>query len=312
MRWKIRYLFVVAVVLFSFLLSACSEIPQGERPTDTAAALNQVQSGTQGVQIQFLQNYPPPTLYDIDQFVALLEVSNKGNDDLLPHECFIQLNGFDPNIIRGIDYIQSCGDVPGKSVYNLDGGFNQIEYVSSNLDLPLGTYEYNPTINAVLCYDYQTKTSPSVCVDPVFYQISSEQKACIPQDVGMGGGQGAPVSVSYVGVDMVGDTAIFEISIRNSAGGRVLSPYSDISGCGAVALDYDDLDKVSYLVEMTGGSLIECNPSSGMVRLNNEAGKIVCKFKINSASAFETPLQITLDYHYLDSIQKQVKIIETP
>ena len=111
---------------------------------------------------------------------------------------------------------------------------------------------------------------------------------------------------------MIGDTAVFEISVHNGGGGRVLSPYADISNCGESNLDYDDLDRVSYSVEMTGGSLVSCTPSDGILRLSNDVGKIVCTFNIIGTTAYETPLIITLDYKYMDSTQKSVQVIATP
>lgn len=304
---------ITAVLMLSVLFSACQgDVSQGERPTDTATALAQVQSGTQGVRAKFVQNYPPNTLYDINDFVALIEVTNKGATTVNPGQCFLQVTGFDPGIITGINYIQGCGIVDGKSVYNLDGGFNQLEYQSTDLNLPFGTLDYKPNLNLVWCYNYETHASPLVCLDPVFYQISNEQKACEPRDVLMGGGQGGPVSIGYVGVDMVGDQAVFEISVRNSGTGQVLSRNSDITNCGNANIDYDDVDKVQYRVEMTSGGLMDCSPGDGVVRLVNGQGKIICKSRINSATAFETPLQISLFYNYMDSMQRQVQIIQTP
>jgi hypothetical protein len=198
----------------------------------------------------------------------------------------------------------------GKNVYNLEGGFEQVEFRSSSISLPRGVFEYNPTLNFVNCYAYHTTANPEVCVDPLFYQVTSEQKACRPIDVTMGGGQGAPVGISYVNVNMVGDKAIFEINIRNQGGGRVLSPYADIQNCG-LNLEYDDLDRINYYVEL-GGRPGDCKPRDGYVRLNNNNGKIVCTFGLHGGSAYKAPLLIDLDYNYMKSIKKQVKIISTP
>ena len=167
-------------------------------------------------------------------------------------------------------------------------------------------------MNFLTCYNYHTTANPSVCVDPLFYQVTSEQKTCLPRDVSMGGGQGAPVGVSQVGVDMIGSRAVFEINIRNFGTGRVLSPDTDIRSCGQASIEYTDLDKVRYSVQMTGGSLIDCKPRDGLVRLTNNGGKIVCSFDIPGTFAFETPLQIGLDYGYVQSFQKPIKIIKTP
>jgi len=308
---------IILVVSLIFLASCKPQPAAGEKPLDTAAALRLVQTGIRGIEIDTLQNLPPSTIYDQTELIAMVELKNKGNHDLQPQDCFIQITGFDPNIITGgLNVPRSCaeniGTLEGKNVYNTEGGFNQIEFRSSNIMLPAGVFEYNPTLNFLACYNYHTTSNPSVCVDPLFYQVASEQKTCLPHDVGMAGGQGAPVGISYVGVDMVGDRAIFEINVMNYGSGRVLSPYADFRNCGQAVLEYVDLDKVGYTVQMSGGSLMDCKPRDGLVRLTNNQGKIVCSFNIPGASAFETPLMVDLDYGYMQSYTKPIKIIKTP
>ncbi len=318
MKKSVSLIKVPIVILLILFLSACTgQVPAGEQQLDTAAALKLVQTGTQGVEVKTLPNQPPALLYDQNELVAMVEVHNRGNYDLDPTQCFTQITGFDTNIISGsFGMPQSCavnvGMLEGKNVYNVEGSTNLLEFRAPNIILPLGVFEYNPNLNIVTCYDYHTIANPQVCVDPLFYQVTAEQKSCIPQDVGMGGGQGAPVGISYVGVDMVGNKAVFEINVINQGGGRVLAPGSNIQNCGSLGLDYRDFDKVHYEVSLSGGSPISCSPVDHMVRLTNNQGKIVCSFSINSPSAFETPLFIDLDYSYIKSQQQLIKIVRTP
>ncbi|PIZ51555.1 hypothetical protein COY27_03205 [Candidatus Woesearchaeota archaeon CG_4_10_14_0_2_um_filter_33_13] len=314
-----RSVVISVLVLCLFLLVSCGGIvPAGEKPQDTAASIKAVQTGTQGITLDFVSNSPPSLIYDQNELVAIVEIHNKGNHDLTAQECFIQVTGFDTNIIKGgLQTPRSCAEnmaglLEGKNLYNLQGGVNQLEFMSPNVMLPPGVFEYNPTLNFVTCYNYHTISNPQVCVDPLFYQVTSEQKNCLPTDVSMGGGQGAPVGISYVNVDMVGNKAVFEINVVNQGGGRVLSPYADIRTCGQASLRYEDLDKVGYSVQLSGGNLIDCKPRDGMVRLTNNNGKVVCSFSIPGTSAFLTPLMIDLDYGYVQSYQKTVKIIRTP
>lgn len=313
-----RSVIVFCIVLCSlFLISCGGRIQAGDTPSDTLAALNLVRTGTQGVELSVVPNYPPPLLYDQNELIALVELKNKGNYDLEAQDCFIQVTGFDPNIIKGgFGTVRSCAEnvqvFEGKNVYNVQGGFNQLEFSSSNVVLPDNVYEYSPQLNFLTCYNYHTTASPMVCVDPILYQVTPEQKACQSTDVSAGGGQGGPVGVSHVGVDMVGSKAIFEINIHNYGSGRVLSPAADIRNCAQAGIDYRDLDKVEYYVELSGGSLSDCKPNDGIVRLNQGSGKIVCTFDIPSGTAFETPLSVNLDYSYVQNFLKEVKIIKTP
>ena len=317
MKKSVKQALIVTFLLLVLFLVACNRVPAGEKPRDTAAILRQVQTGTQGVEVSVLPNYPPLQVYDQNELLAIVEIKNRGNDNLEAQDCFIQISGFDPNIILGgFNQPRSCaeniGTLEGKNVYNLEGGANQLEFKSSTITLPPGVFDYKPTLNFVTCYNYQTIANPSVCMDPLFYQVTAEQKTCLPRDVVMAGGQGGPVGVSLVGVDMVGRKAIFEINIKNFGKGRVLSPHSDLRSCGQASLEYTDLDKVAFDVQMTGGSLLDCKPRDGLVRLTNGLGKLVCQFDIPGASAFETPLTVRLNYNYIQSFQKQIHIVKTP
>lgn len=310
--------YVFIIVLSLFLLTACQpKAGAGNTPQGVAAALKAVQTGTAGVEVHTLPNYPPSTIYDQNGLTAIVEVKNRGNYDLEPQNCFIQVTGFDPNIILGgLEQPRSCaestGTLEGKNVYNTEGGVNQIEFKSQSIALPPGVFEYNPKLNFVTCYNYHTIASPSVCVDPLLFQITPEQKTCIPRSVGMGGGQGGPIGVSSVGVDMIGSKAIFEINVMNYGSGKVLSSLAVPQNCGDASLSYQDFDKVMYNVQMTGGSLIDCKPRDGIVRLTNNQGKIICSFNIPGTSAYETPLLIDLDYGYIQSFSQPVRIIKTP
>lgn len=317
MKKSVSKLVLVILISLFLLLVSCKPRPgAGDSPRDTAAALQQVKTGTQGVELQLLQDSPPSLLYDQNELIALVEVKNRGSHDLRAQDCFVQVAGFDPNIISGgFSSPRSCaeglGVLEGKNIYNTEGSTNVLEFESS-INLPFGVPDYSPTLNFLTCYNYHTLANPSVCVDPLFYQVSSEQKTCRPKDAVMGGGQGGPVGISYVGVDMVGGKAIFEINVRNLGSGRVLSPFANIQNCGQASIEYKDLDKVAYNVEMTGGGKINCKPQDGFVRLVNGQGKIICSFNIPGAAAFETLLLVDLDYSYMDSQQKSVRIIKTP
>lgn len=308
---------ITALLALLLFLTACSRVPAGENPTETAAVLREVQTGTNGVELDVLPDTPPSEIYDENELFAIVEVRNRGNHNLEENACFVQIAGFDPNIITGgFNVPRSCaeniGVLEGKNVYNVEGGFNQIEFQSPNIRLPDNVFEYAPTLSYVACYNYKTRANPVVCVDPLFYQVTREQKTCIPQDVSMGSGQGAPIGVSFVGVDMVGSRAVFEIRVKNYGSGRVLSPDSDVRSCTDTSLEYTDLDKVRYTVQMAGGTPVDCRPRDGLVRLTNDQGNIVCSFNIEGTSSFETPLQIELDYNYIQSYQKPLRIIQTP
>ena len=303
-------LFVVMFLLFVILIAGCTP-KQPENPQDVAAVTRYVRSGTLGLDIKFTQNVPPAQIYDTSDLTALLEIKNVGTYDLSGNKCFVQLGGFDPTIIRGVNARQACGDLPGKNVYSVDGSFETTEFHSGSITLPHDVDNYKPTLVATACYEYQTIASPQVCVDPHFYELTAQQKSCQVRDFGVSGGQGAPVAVTYVNVDMVGSKAVFAIDIANVGGGRVVSPRAGIQQC-PVGLKYDDFDEVRYRLELSGGRMIQCTPRNFLVRLTGDRGKVVCTFDVGNSQAYETPLRIQLDYNYMQSLQKPLEIVRTP
>ena len=316
-RSVIKVLMIVLLITTLLFLVSCKGKPAaGEGPYDTATAARLVTTGSQGVELSLMQGFPPPFIYDEDELVAILEVKNRGNFDLALQSCRIHVTGFDKTILTTLSPYggRRCAEgitvLEGKNLYNVQGGINQLEFKSTSNRLPEKVFEYNPVLNFLTCYHYHTSASPLVCVDPLFYDVSTEQKTCVPTDVGMGGGQGAPVAVSHVGVDMVGGRAVFEITIQNVGGGTILAPGISPEACvGKIA--YTQLDLVEYVVKNTGLSSMRCKPRD-KVRLSNGMGKIVCDANIPPGSAFQTPLQITLDYNYMDSLTQPIRIIKTP
>lgn len=261
--------------------------------------------------MNFLQDAPPRQIYDSADLVGVLELYNLGTYDINKNKCFVQFGGFDQNIVRGVNARQVCGDLPGKSEFLVDGGYGTLEFKSSNILLPLDVDIYNPDVVATACYEYQTVASPQVCIDPAFFEVSREQRACEVRDFSVAGGQGAPVAVTFVDADMVRNRAIFKIDIQNVGGGRVVSPRVSLTQCLS-GPKYDEFDQVRYAVSLSSGTMISCSPQDFLVRMKDGRGKIVCTFDVGNTRAYETPLRVELNYNYMQSIQTPVEIIRTP
>lgn len=308
---------IVSVIFVLIFLVSCQFQPRPDSPLDTVAALKQIQSGTLGVETKTLPNFPPTMIYDQDELITIIEVKNRGSHDLQAADCFIRIEGLDPDIVGGEFHTpRSCAEnmdtLEGKKIYNLEGGQNQVEFVADNVQLPFGVPDYSPNLNIKTCYNYHVTATPQVCIDPLLYQITQNQKICTPQNVGLSGGQGGPVGVSYVDVEMTTGKAIFSININNFGSGMVLSPYTDLQACSDASIDRTEYNKVVYTVQLSGGSVVDCKPRDGIVRLNNGQGKILCTFDIAGTAAYETPLIIDLDYGYTQSQRLPIKIIKTP
>jgi len=283
----------------------------GRRGPDNVVE-ERVYSGTQGLKMSFLTNLPPVRIYDTVPLTIVTELENKGVSDLSGTNCVLHLHGYDDNIIRGIDSTQYCGDnLWEKSVSYPEGGQDVVEFETSSIYLPAGLDSLPQNFLLTACYEYETYASPIVCIDPQLYKIQPVEQACVVQDVSTGGGQGAPVSVDMVEVDMISENrVVFKIHITNVGGGHVLRPGSSLTQCLNLVDEYDYFNILDYDVDMSGGSMISCSPDE--VRLTNDRATIFCTFSVSGDYAYTTPLQIWLRYNYMDSINKNVEIVATP
>lgn len=300
---------LIILIILLFLFIGC----QQAQPKGTE---EKVYIGTKGLEMQFMKDLPPDKMYDTNTLSIIAELGNKGTFDLTGSKCMVHLSGYDKTIIRGIDENKYCGDgLWGKSVGSPEGGSDTVEFSSDLIRLPEGVDSFPQKLILTACYEYETIANPVICINPNQYKINAIEEACTVNDVSLSGGQGAPVEVSKVEVDMIGeDSASFVIYISNVGGGTVIRPGISVTGSSAHScpfdLEYDDYNIVDYSVGMSGGSMIKCSPEE--VRLVNNQARLFCRFSVSGENAYTTPLQIRLSYNYMDSISKTVEIFKTP
>ena len=271
--------------------------------------------GSRGVEMIFITNAPPYRIYEGDNLDVSVEVWNRG---AFPQDKTFQgkleISGFDPSSISGTwdggNRIPT--NLEGRSQYNIEGGYAVMSYRDRNgVHVPFDADYYEPRIIVHSCYEYTTVADPVVCIDPDPYALVEERKVCNVRNVQIGGGQGAPISVTNVEEEVGSDQIYFRIYISNSGGGSVMLPraYNDCP----FDVEIDELDKITAKVKLPHDASPECSPkgtASDPIRLTNGRGYIFCKFsKPATDSAYTTNLNIELDYVYSSSIEKQIKII---
>jgi hypothetical protein len=271
--------------------------------------------GTQGIEINFVNNAPPSRIYEGDTVDIAVELKNLG---AYPQKNSLQgkleITGFDPNSITGSwdGGNMMPTNLEGKSQYNPEGGYAVMTFKDrSGVHVPFDADYYEPNILVHSCYKYETSADVMVCVDPDPYKVVSERKVCSIGDVSVGGGQGAPIAVTRVEEEVGSDKIYFRVYVSNSGGGSVMLPES-YNKC-PFDVDLEDLNKVIATVKLPYDASPDCSPkgtASDPIRLTNGQGYIFCKFmKPATDSAYTTSLNINLDYVYSKSISQQMKII---
>jgi hypothetical protein len=300
----------IILVLLVMFLSGCNN---GSESDGNGAT---IQSGTKGIEMNFVSNAPPAQVY-VDEggsakFEAILELRNKGaypkeGDKSLSGQLY--LTGFDPTVITG-NWVDGGPELPvdlnGKSFSFPDGGYN-VKTFEGDVNYNYEAESYEPMLMVTACYNYVTKASPLVCIDPTPYSPVSKKKVCTIKNSALSGGQGGPMGVTSIEQAGTSAKTVFKIYISNLGDGRVL--YMDSVG-NCMNPDFNDVDKVNFEVKISSLGNGDCTPETE-VKLQNGKGLIVCSFDNPTGSdAYSTPMDITLKYGYSSTISKKISILK--
>ncbi|OIO65790.1 hypothetical protein COY28_03830 [Candidatus Woesearchaeota archaeon CG_4_10_14_0_2_um_filter_57_5] len=312
-------LLLVALVL----LSSCGVRQGSESPRQVP------RTGTQGIELSFHASPPPARVYATDPsaLTLMLDVRNKGVEDVDPGSIDLRLSGYDPSIVSiapsygsgasGAGAVYQLRDtLLGKSEFMPEGGYELAQWATASILMPRDIDRLDQQFIATACYIYRTRASPTVCLDPDPYSALSlaQDKACQVRDISLSGGQGAPVAVTRVEEQIFPQTGEvqFKVVVSNVGGGTLFDQDS-FTECANQQLSIGNLNKVvieqAYISGLGSGT---CNPE--VITMNNGQGFTYCRFgNINgNAGAYETPLQLVLSYGYKTSTSKGVSILRTP
>ncbi|MFP4111663.1 MAG: hypothetical protein ACLFPQ_03280 [Candidatus Woesearchaeota archaeon] len=307
----INVIFMISVLIFA---AGC------QNTTNNGSIGDFTPQGTKGLTMTFVENAPPDDIYvesgaTNDVFETTIELKNQGSYP--KEEGFegkLYIGGFDETVITSGGW-DGGEDIPttlnGKSQFFPEGGY-EIKSYFADINYGFDSNSYRPTILVTACYNYQTRASPLVCIDPTPTSTTVKNKICTMSDVSMSGGQGGPVSVTSLEQSGNSQKTIFKIHIQNQGGGQVI-PWDAYDRCQE--LTRRDIDTVQVQVSASSLGNGQCTPagtSDQPVRLQNGRGVIVCTFDnpLGRNDAYTTPLDITLSYGYSESIMKQVNIIK--
>lgn len=345
-----KRIYIVGLLLLIVVFAGCRP------PTSSGSGSSGGRSGTTGLSMSFLNGAPPKEIYadypyDNVEVPITVEIKNlghypvpeddrdgtenlwrEGNDDV------IIITGFDTNIIsdwlvggesaeitdNGYPYVSLSDKIEvleGKSDNNPGGGYDLLEFTGqANLQNAIMDL-YTPSFLVTACYDYVTKTSAEVCIDPRPYSTIDERKICSIGDISLSS-QGAPIAITKIEPKALSNSIQYKIHFKNSGGGDVIAT-DMLSKCSGVndeeKLTRNDLNLVKVMDVRIGGNsilddctqLLEAGGSSGYARLLNNAGFVICNYRYDKDlidAAYTTPIFVELGYGYRTSIQKSVDI----
>lgn len=326
-RNKIEIVLIMAVVI---LVSSCTGLSRGD---DRVSQQLLIHKGTQGLVMVFSKSAPPDTVYAAEEganvsFPVVIQMANKGAYDieggyivLSIEKNYLRLNRWDLE-----DSAFQLGARGERIIFNLEGkkathslgeSATATAFINS-LPLDRMTEQHATTIIATACYDYRTQASAEVCIDADPYNMKAIEKPCVPSNINLAGGQGAPIEVTKVEQKslMADDGSIrpqFLVHVRNAGRGVPIIQGKADEACSSEPLDKDDINMLDITdISFSSYSLkdgeIRCTPDK--LKLRENEGYFKCTLEKGllkkDMSSFSTAFYIQLDYVYSETISKNV------
>lgn len=303
-----------AILIILLLLTACQYFPAQKKLPQAPIIF----TGTQAVEIGWTQGTTTST-YIKQQAFFVVELKNKGAYDVKNGRySFI----YQDQYVEPVQGMQDAGlfSLNGKSQYNPQGDSTRITFRAVAKDLPPQTETYQTPVIFQACYPYKTFASAPICIDPDLAN-TNPRKVCKPAQVALGGGQGAPVTVTKIVPIMVPEVTpemeefqavrpAFEIYLKNSGTGLVMSK-DDIAGaCGlsAKAFAQEGFNKATITAVLQETPL-DC-PKEVVLEPGQET-MILCDSKKPfdmTTGTFTTLLSVNIEYGYLKRISMPLTI----
>jgi len=201
----------------------------------------------------------------------------------------------------------------GDTIDTPGGGTEVYDFPTYIYYLPESLEQFPQTIMATACFDYATRSTTMMCIDPK--PNSNTVKACVPRSVSPSGGQGGPVAITRVDQQSSSAKTVFTIYIHHYKQSSLDELYdlNSLYKCNpsSASLVKATDKNVVYLgyAELSGRPLI-C-ASDGRIRLDDSGnGQISCSaiFDGLTTDAYTAPLEVELWYGYSKSIYKTLQI----
>lgn len=280
--------------------------------------------GDKAIEMSFVSGSPPTEILDNGQygFDIGLEIKNVGEYDLQINDGYIEIEGISPDEygVSSADLKQSfdseilsrkkVGGLPEGGLYYLNfGGLEYQPDIAGDID--------STVIRAVACYDYVTKVTSNICVKRENLDYVTQNDVCQVSGDKFFANSGGPIQVTKVQTNPEGKNKIqvlFEISSKGQANDKFFKDGSDCDRRVNNPNRY--LVKVNVKPLVNGQLNAQCtglqsgSGSAGYVLLpEGQPRQVRCSFDTSSVNNdFETPLNIELEYRYMQFIETPIKI----
>ena len=300
--------------------------------------------GVTGLTLEFLKNTPPAKIFEESVFPVIVKVRNNGAYSIKDNEAAVFSLGVEKDYTKKVSLlaagsIQSLGignaalfKLEGKTKINPKGEEQVISYNVQAGKVDPQSEAHPSTVIATVCYPYESVLENSVCIDTDVVNLRPSKKVCQTQDIVFSNGQGAPVAVTKIEINMLPTLAEgqnelsgkirpqFLIFVENKGQGIVIKKESVMDFCTKSETSHANLNIV-YVDVYLAGQKLECqlekkvgSDELGHIKLLDKKDIIRCVFKDGieaSRDTYLSPLKVVLKYGYTQSISANYFIQKT-
>ena len=331
MKQKRDVILVVFSVILLFLVAGCKETGTGGTPTTPFIG------GTQGLQIGVLEGSPPDEVTDGNSFPfnVVISLKNLGEYDLKKDKVRVDLIGFLPSIFNTDETkLNDLNPADDPTPKQRDAEGNIIEPVETLVTFPKPineAKEFNYKSNIIgntpfifradVCYRYQTKAVSEICALENMLVVAKDA-ICNPIGEKSVFSSGSPIQVNSFRQSVAGkDKVQFSFDIVHSGQGNIFKPTNftgNVENCPKELMSRRTAEDNINVIVKTGlaDSKLNCiglTPSAteanGNVRLVDGKRTITCTQDLSqSPGEYKKSVDITLNFNYLDSAQKEILV----
>ncbi|MBI4438530.1 hypothetical protein HY640_01200 [Candidatus Woesearchaeota archaeon] len=311
---------VVFLLALMLLLAGCA----GRDNSTVLPVQDTFHTGTEGIMIGFLESSPPSELLAPASsgsgypFKVALRVQNKGAFDVSDGVVAVNVE----QDYMSLDSSRKAFSLLGRSFATPVGEEELVIFSGYTRQFRESQAEsHDSVVVASSCYKYRTELKSDVCIVSDAFGVSRGPSSCAAKDISSSG-QGAPVAVTKVvtkffpvgaGRDVSSVKPVFELHLKNGGDGRVVSPGADVSSlCSSGPVSAGDSGKVWGYVSVSArlsGARLSC--PSVPVRLPPEGAVVRCSLEepLEAGASYVAPLIVEVDYGYISTVSKQVRIL---
>ena|GEM_PF-2544066 len=316
-----KILFVLPFIILAIALSGCKPAQKAENvSTSTAAYLG----GEAGLEISFLANAPPKTVYDKpadgteNPFDISIKLENKGEYTIPAGKYKVTLSGIEPTAFKKtqpnfrdmtstdelIKKRRSAGaEIPGTFTIVT---VSQLAY-QSPVSGQIGPFN----LRASACYEYQSESSSNICVLKDLLGTTRQQGICKPTEKKNVENSGAPVGVENLEQSVTGkDNIAFTFAVKHKGGEKNLVFKNEDQSCKVGDMTRQNKVGVKVMLGETDITSSCSGITGGVATIYGEGGaQVRCTQTLASDRGdYVQPVKIVLTYDYMQYVDQEITV----